>query len=67
MTGEQCRKTVEELGLSVYASAPALETNLRTAQRYASGVCRDPALHREAAACAGRVGARRCLSRNLAR
>jgi hypothetical protein len=37
MTGEQYRKAVEQLGLSVYASARALGINLRTAQRYAAG------------------------------
>jgi hypothetical protein len=37
MTGEQYRKAVGQLGLSVYASARAIVINLRTAQRYAAG------------------------------
>jgi hypothetical protein len=38
MTGEQCRKAVGQLGLSCPCQRPRCsESNLRTAQRYASG------------------------------
>jgi hypothetical protein len=37
MTARQYRKAVEELGISVYASARVLGVSLRQAQRFAAG------------------------------